>query len=83
MGYPEHEKLRAVRDTSQVIGAFIEWLEETGRTVAKWMPHYGDNALQPECAKTEALLAEYFGIDLQRLEAEKRAMVEELQALAS
>ena len=28
--YPEHEKLRAVKDRSQTIGEFVEWLEDQG-----------------------------------------------------
>lgn len=28
--YPEHDKLRAVKDDSQTVGAFIEWLGENG-----------------------------------------------------
>src|SRR6266516_6765252 len=30
MTYPEHEKLKAVKDASQAIGEFIEWLGENG-----------------------------------------------------
>jgi predicted amidophosphoribosyltransferase len=28
--YPEHEKLKAVRDRSQCVGEFLEWLAEKG-----------------------------------------------------
>lgn len=28
--YPEHDKLRAIRDKSQAIGEFLDWLEEGG-----------------------------------------------------
>lgn len=28
--YPEHEKLRAISDESQKVGAFIEWMREQG-----------------------------------------------------
>jgi hypothetical protein len=36
--YPEHERMKAVRDKSQAIGEFIDWLrsEETPYTIAEW-----------------------------------------------
>lgn len=62
--YPEHDKLRACRDKSQLCGEFLEWLlEEKG-----WEP--------PEAAiRLEAVLAEFFEIDQCRLEDEKVAML--------
>lgn len=34
--YPEHDKLMAVKDESQVIGSFLEWLAEKGYKVSAW-----------------------------------------------
>jgi hypothetical protein len=43
--YPEHERMRAVHDKAQLLGAFLEWLESDGRRVAEYHEHRGE-----ECA---------------------------------
>lgn len=40
--YPEHEKLRAVQDKSQLLGYFLEWLESDGRRIAVAHEHTRD-----------------------------------------
>lgn len=71
--YPEHEKLSEVKHESQAIGEFIEWATcVAGYEFAKY---HGDD-LQVALVSIEGLLAEYFGVDLDKLEAEKRAMLE-------
>lgn len=70
--YPEHEKLRAIKEESQVCGEFIEWLGMQGYSV------------EPISRKTRAFvlraqLANFFEIDEEKLEEEKQAMLEELR----
>ncbi len=88
--YPEHEKLKAVRDKSQAIGDFLEWLRGTkGFRLARWEKVPDESALAGECEEvdrlvqqsinTEEILAEYFKIDLTKLEQEKRAMLDSLR----
>ena len=85
--YPEHEKLQAVKDKSQAIGEFIEWLQGTkGFRLAKWMKvpdEYAEDeetdALLPQSIDINMLLAEYFEIDLKQLEKEKQSMLEEMR----
>lgn len=69
--YPEHDKLMAVKDESQAIGEFIESVnglrlcevDDRGR----WWP---------TSRAINKILADHFGIDLDVLEDEKRAMLE-------
>ena len=120
--YPEHDKLEAIKDQSQAIGEFIEWLTATGYTIA--LPHQhaeycytlgltpdefrakhggsGDGLARPnelkagqfnvpQCgcragqlladrdAKPEKLIARHFEINLDTLEKEKRAMLDDLR----
>jgi hypothetical protein len=92
--YPEHEKLRAVREKSQAIGEFLDWLgEEKGLSLVVQHEHDGNcrgedgrngcgyrkGDYAPSFASTRALLAEFFEIDEERLEREKRAMLAELR----
>lgn len=81
--YPEHEKLAAVRGLSQAVGEFLEWAEQVhGAVLAQYRDTelWGTPGMGPITIPVERLLAEHFGIDLDAIEAEKRAM---LKALAS
>lgn len=78
MTYPEHEKLRKISDKSQVVGEFLEWLEDTkGWRLARWGRYI--NWMEPVHYDVQDILAEFFGIDRDRLDAEKDAMLEELR----
>lgn len=75
--YPEHEKLTKVKDESQSIGEFLEWLNPQGFAIAQWNGH----TEQWDCGtRHEWLLAKYFGIDTDKLEQEKRQMLAEIRA---
>jgi hypothetical protein len=73
--YPEHEKLAAISDKSQEIGAFLEWLQEQGWLLALY---HGDH-LRPVHKPITSLLASYFEIDEDALEREKRQMLDALR----
>lgn len=75
--YPQHAKLRAVKEESQKLGAFLDWaINEQG-----W--HFVDaDDEEPEEAYggVEGFLALYFGIDREELSREKDRMYEEMVA---
>lgn len=72
--YPEHEKL----DTAEAEGVthFIEWLQDNDYMISKLF----DGRLHPGPQPSE-LIVEHFGIDKQKLEAERTHMLEELRKL--
>lgn len=92
---PELDKMKAVHDRSQVVGEFLEWLKHTKNcTIAVAHKHtehcYDGPGRAPNCGLfkgqydplytgTEALLAEFFEIDLEKVEEERRAILEHLQ----
>ena len=91
---PECERLAAVAPVSQEIGRFLDWLrEEKNWTLADYHEHseecYGENgyricgyakdSLAPVHFQPEKLLAEFFGIDLTKIENERRALLESLR----
>lgn len=93
--YPEHDKLKAVRDQSHACGAFVEWLrEEKGIALASRHEHdascEGEDGyricgvqkgeLLTSTAPLQRLLGEFFEIDEERLEQEKRKMLDEMRA---
>ena len=88
MNYPEHEKLKKVSDQSQTIGEFIDWLQnEAHYVIGQYKTSKGDREiLYPVHALyvrsglcTDKLLAQYFDIDLQKIEEEKRHMLKEIR----
>ena len=91
--YPEHEKLHAVQKQSQACGEFIEWLQQQGYTICRKHQHdpycYGESEYRicdmfkdgyyPEMRPIRHLLAEFFTIDEEKLEAEKQEMLNTLR----
>lgn len=77
--YPEHDKLTKVKDQSQLIGEFLDWLGTQGIHLASYP--YDDSEHLWELFQTrEELLAQRFDINLVKLENEKRQMLEEIRA---
>lgn len=75
--YPECERVRAVSDQSQGIGEFLEWCQEEGYVLASFDEATG--TCWPIRKRIEQLLADYFEIDLVKVEAERRAMLAEIR----
>ena len=94
---PECDKMLAVRDKSNAIGEFLEWLQgERKLTLCREITHkeieeaidagmedeidYKEGDLTPDHTGIEALLAEYFDIDLKKVEEEKQAILQQVRA---
>ncbi len=81
--YPQHAKLRAVKEESQAIGAFLDWLQhEREPRVLLCNQEPGDNfpGIDWTATPVEKLLAEYFGVNLVELENEKERMLDAIRA---
>jgi hypothetical protein len=79
---PELDKMLAVKDQSNALGEFLEWMGSKGLWICRSATKEDDiteGTLLPVYKSTEVMLAEYFGIDLNKAEKEKRAVLEELQ----
>ncbi len=76
----EMAKMLAVRDHSQVIGEFIDWLSANGMTICRANGGLRGTLFHPVGIPTEELLAQHFGIDLEAVEVERRAVLAELRA---
>jgi hypothetical protein len=63
--YPEHEKLAKIKDKSQCVYDFLEFVSGKSLELCRWE---GED-LRPCYGKRE-LIAEFFEIDLKKLEAE-------------
>ena len=78
----ECEKLSKRTDEWNHIYPFLEWLQEQGIVLSKY---YKDTEgspyehLQPISKNIEGLLYEYFGVDPEELERERRKVLEKLR----
>jgi hypothetical protein len=84
--YPEHEKLKAIKDKSQAVGEFLEWLGAEGIHLAKYHEHSDDcrrgccdEGLYPHHESIINILARHFEIDNNKIETEKRKMLQNLR----
>lgn len=78
--YPEHEKLHKISDKSQAIGEFIEWLaQEKKLHLAEFAPTSREGLMWHAMCDIQELLAEFFEIDRDAIEREKRQMLEEIR----
>jgi pSer/pThr/pTyr-binding forkhead associated (FHA) protein len=77
--YPEHEKMNALLGKRDAVARFLEWMETTGYVIciAQRVGGYRDSTAtyEPVRKTAEEWLADHFGIDLQKIAAEKAAML--------
>jgi len=82
MEYPELEKMKKIQDESQSIGQFIDWMEQKKQI---WLCKYEDSddkidpRPMPISQGTQQLLAEYFEIDMVKVEEERRQILEDIR----
>lgn len=82
--YPEHDKLSEVSERSQEIGAFLDFgLPKMGLVVCEVIEIDGEEQLIPMRRSIQSVLAEYFGIDQAKIDAEKEAMLEAMRAASA
>lgn len=80
---PECDRLAAVREDSQMIGEFLDWLNSAKGyrlcTLERrpWMDE--PETWQPIYIGIERVLAEYFSINLDKVEQEKRLVLEAIR----
>lgn len=73
---PELDRQHEVLDRSHAAGDFIDWLGTQGLVIAQ----YGsDGQWYPAYIPPERLLADWLGIDLDKVEAERRAILAHLR----
>lgn len=77
--YPEHEKMRVVKDRADAISGFLEWAQGGGYRLCLWSDMSRGGNWSPIRQSIEGLVADYLEIDLKRVEAEKRAMLEKIR----
>lgn len=83
--YPEHEKLEKVKEETQAIGQFLEWLNSKKKIILGSYFKDADNLntdlqeMRMIYVQHEKLIAEFYGIDLDKLEQEKRDILKSIR----
>lgn len=85
--YPECEKMLEIREESQSIGQFLDWLQSDRRVILSeycadvecQFCEESEERLMSVKLNMETLLAEYFNVDLEKVEKEKLTMLEKLK----
>jgi len=77
----ELEKMAAKRDEARILSSFVDWLRENEYVLAKYneRPTADNDDLLPARTSNEQLFADFFGIDLKKLEQERSALLEQLK----
>jgi hypothetical protein len=70
---PECEKLNAVAEESNKIGEFLDWMQTEGLIIGSYD---NDGNFYPLYKPINNLLADYFDIDLNKVEQERRALLD-------
>jgi hypothetical protein len=73
---PEHDKLKARKEELGLlaVGEFLEWLQ-TQYSICEW--NESDHEYHPTFHSIGVIMARYADIDLDKIEAEKVALLEE------
>lgn len=82
---PECDRMIAVSEESRTISDFLDWLGPHGMLLAEYVQHPGfrDRSLVPASRGFDALLAQYFRIDLAKVDRERRALLTHVTAPAA
>ena len=82
---PELDKMLTIRDESQKLGQFLEWLSEQSIVLAEFDTMscedcgYETEGLWATRSNQEQILADYFGIDLSKCEQERTKILSDLR----
>ena len=82
--YPEHDKLDLIKNKTQVIGEFLEWLSLVKKySICSYDENDPDehDGFYPVNDSRDYLIASFFEIDRKELEKEKKQMLEEMRKL--
>jgi hypothetical protein len=76
--YPEHYKMLACTEERNAVGDFLDWLQEQQYVIAEQEQGSWRNLVRVRNS-IEDWLALYLGIDMEKIEAEKRQMLVEVR----
>jgi len=85
MHYPESEKWGEVKPEADTLTEFLDWLSGKGIMLGKHvLPEgYRNQVFAPLATNVQDLIYEYFEVDYNLLETERRQMLEAFRASAS
>jgi hypothetical protein len=71
---------QAIKDGAHKVGEFLDWLASQGLHLCEWREGIGGGRWY-ERSNFQQLIADFYSIDLAKIEAERQALLEHLRAL--
>ena len=75
---PESDRLLVVAKYSQIIGEFLSTMAAEGKRLCEWVEDDVDEFL-PVPMTIEAILADYYNIDLNKVDQERQALLDHIR----
>lgn len=84
----EVDKMLKIKEKAQVAGEFLEWLQSKGYRICTYFKDKeyekdekdeDESGYYPAHINIEQLLADFFGIDLEKVEKEKRKILDDIR----
>jgi len=75
---PELDKIGAIKEQSQTIGEFLDWLSEEGFTICEWDEDRQEFLTHHQ--SIEERLGDYFGIDVEEAARERQRILDAIQS---
>lgn len=79
---PELDRMRGVRDEAATISEFLDWLGSENLSICSLVKNRAnpsDSYYAPISTSNEKLLAAFFEIDLDKIEKERRLLLEQIR----
>ena len=78
---PELDRIAKVHDQSEIIGQFLEWLQDASHyAIGEWISERNvQDSFVPAHPDINRLLAEYYDIDLDKVDQERKQILDEIR----
>lgn len=79
--YPESERVLQLQEQSRLVRTFLEWLKTKNYILCGYSKHRSldGQIYSPVMISNTTILADFFDIDMEKVESEKEQMIEDMK----